>query len=76
MKIALPFRWLASNTCGQPGRLTGLPCADFARAPLRASFTIPPDPCWASYHAVVTTAHPAAVAFRQAPIVGSASVAG
>ena len=64
MKIAPPFRWLASNTCAQPGRPTGLPCADPARAPLRASFTIPSDPRWASYHGVATTAHPAAIAFR------------
>lgn len=60
MKIAPPFRWLASNTCAQPG----LPGADPARAPLRASFTSPPDPRWASYYGVATTAHPAAIAFR------------
>ncbi|MBC7447103.1 MAG: hypothetical protein H7330_03500 [Hymenobacteraceae bacterium] len=67
MRILPPFHWLASTTCPPATGLAGakaLPWVDYSRALLRASFTIPSDPRWASYHSVATTARPSAVAFR------------
>ncbi len=58
------FRWLTITTTALPASPNALPWADSGRIPSRASFTTPPDPCWANYHGVVTTARPSAVAFR------------
>ncbi len=64
MKLPLPFRWLASNTCAPTVRPAELVTIDANRALLRTSFTTPRDPRWARYQAVVSTALPSAVIFN------------